>query len=250
MFLGTIDNLGLGGATFLELLTLNEIWAGERLGIELAVPENRMKRRSISVSVPFGPGMEIWRSCRFQGGMFRALTDLPGMGRFLPCTVGGNHCRLRHVGWEQMWPWTHIQTQGDGLLSCIGALAGIVGYPHGSDADLLGGTRFVTERFPRWETSHMIFYDVGNSCILCVWMDWTLEALEAVSIERVLEELEVFGELVLEAVGREIVQIRRHLPGKVYVSMFVMVGFNLVPFQRMGMANTKATGAAPCFQHE
>ena len=38
----------------------------------------------------------------FLVSMFRALTDLPGcMGRVLFCKVGGNHCRLRHVGWEQ-----------------------------------------------------------------------------------------------------------------------------------------------------
>ena len=44
----------------------------------------------------------IRRSCRFLDGMLRALTDLPGgIGRFLPCTIGGNHCRLRHIEREQ-----------------------------------------------------------------------------------------------------------------------------------------------------
>ena len=36
------------------------------------------------------------------GSMIRVLEDMPGgLGRFLPCDVGGNHCRLRHIGWEQ-----------------------------------------------------------------------------------------------------------------------------------------------------
>ena len=34
----------------------------------------------------------------------RALCGLPqGTGRFLPCGIGANHCRLRHIGWEE-WP--------------------------------------------------------------------------------------------------------------------------------------------------
>ncbi len=77
-----------------SLFLHGQLWARGRLGIELAVSNNRRKRRIVPVwAVPFGPGIEIWRSCRFLGSMFRALTDLPGgMGRFLPCTVGGGHC--------------------------------------------------------------------------------------------------------------------------------------------------------------
>ena len=86
-WLSSVDNLGLGGASFLEMLILYETLAGERLSVEIAVAQNRRKRRPISVSVvPFGPGTEVWRSCRFLGSMFRALTGLPeGMERFLPC---------------------------------------------------------------------------------------------------------------------------------------------------------------------
>ena len=24
-----------------------------------------------------------------------------GLGRFVPCSIGANHCRLRHIGWEK-----------------------------------------------------------------------------------------------------------------------------------------------------
>ena len=52
----------------LEMISLYGIWAGETLGIELALPENRKKGRPISVSaVPFGVGIETWRSCRLPG---------------------------------------------------------------------------------------------------------------------------------------------------------------------------------------
>ena len=86
-----------------ELLILYEVWAGERLELEKAVPRYRRPGRLISVSaVPFGPGTDIWRSCTFIGALFRGLRDLPfGLRRFVPCDIGANHCRLRHIGWER-----------------------------------------------------------------------------------------------------------------------------------------------------
>ena len=93
-------DLGVGGVSHVELLILYELWAGVGLVLEKAVPRSQRSGRPISVSaVPLGPG--IWRSCGFTGGMFRASGTLPGgLGRFLPCNVGANHCRLRHVGWD------------------------------------------------------------------------------------------------------------------------------------------------------
>ena len=96
-------NLGVGGVSYVELLILYELWAGERLTLEKAHPGYLRPGRAISVSaVPFGPGTDIWRSCRFVGAMMRSLCLLPGgLGRFVPCSIGANHCRLRHVGWER-----------------------------------------------------------------------------------------------------------------------------------------------------
>ena len=32
----------------------------------------------------------------------RSLCTLSGgIGRFVPCAIGANHCRLRHIGWEE-----------------------------------------------------------------------------------------------------------------------------------------------------
>ena len=95
--------LGVGGISNVEVLLLHELWTGERLGLEKAVPRGRRHGRPISVSaVPPGPGIDIWRSCRFLIGMLRALGTLPGeLGRFVPCSVGANHCRPRHLGWEK-----------------------------------------------------------------------------------------------------------------------------------------------------
>ena len=91
-FLGTLHwgqggvDLGVGGVSFVEVLILCELWAGERLDLAKAVPLYRRAGRSISVSVvPFGPGTDIWRSCRYIGALFRALVALPWVfvGSFL-----------------------------------------------------------------------------------------------------------------------------------------------------------------------
>ena len=99
----TVDDLGGGGVSYIELLILYENWAGERLGLEKIVPVRVRAGRPISVSaVPVGPSIDIWRSCRFLGAMLRALRVLSGgLGRFIPCRIGANHCRLRAIGWER-----------------------------------------------------------------------------------------------------------------------------------------------------
>ena len=96
-------DLWVGGVSFVEKLILKKLWAGERLVLEKAVPRYRRPGRPISVpAVPFGPGTDIWRSGRFFGALCRALRALPGgIGRFMACDIGANHCRLRHIGWER-----------------------------------------------------------------------------------------------------------------------------------------------------
>ena len=85
------------------MLILFELSAGERLASEEAHPWYLRPGRPISASaVPFGPGIDIGRSCRFFGAMMRFLCMLPGgLGRFIPCAIGAKHCRLMHLGWEQ-----------------------------------------------------------------------------------------------------------------------------------------------------
>ena len=84
-FLGSLHwpahggDLGVGGVSYVELLILYELWAGERLVLEKAHPRYLRPGRPISVSaVPFGPGTDIWRSCRFIGALMRSLCLLPG----------------------------------------------------------------------------------------------------------------------------------------------------------------------------
>ena len=108
-FLGSLHwpsagaDLGPGCISNVELLILYELWTGERFQLKRAVPRYRRVDRPISVlAVPFGSGIDIRRSCKLLGAMLRALCALPGgLGRFLPCAIGANHSRLRHIGWDK-----------------------------------------------------------------------------------------------------------------------------------------------------
>ena len=70
------------------------------------LPYGRRAGRTISVSaVPVGPGIDIWRSCRFFGSIFPFLDWLPGgLRKFVPCRIGWENAgmdlllaRVRHL---------------------------------------------------------------------------------------------------------------------------------------------------------
>ena len=53
--------------SYVVLLILYDFLAGERLSLEKAHPRYLRLGRPISVSaVPFGPGIDVWRTCRFR----------------------------------------------------------------------------------------------------------------------------------------------------------------------------------------
>ena len=164
-FLGSLHwpagglDLGVGGVSYVELFILYELWAGERLSLEKAKPRYLRPGRPISVSaVPFGPGIDIWRSCRFIGALVRSLCLLPGgLGRFVPCSIGANHCRLRHVGWEKCGHGLTSRPRESASEPFLNELLGLFRYPPGSGRTLLAGTpphRYCAARFacrtPTW----------------------------------------------------------------------------------------------------
>ena len=157
-FLGTLHwpagglDLGVGGISYVESLILYELWAGERLSLEKAQPRYRRPWRPISVSaVLFGPGIDIWRSCRLIGAMIRSLCLLPGgLGRFVPCSFGANHCRLRHIGWERCGHGPTSRPWESASEPFLNELLSLFRYPPGSGRALLAGTlplRFCAARF-------------------------------------------------------------------------------------------------------
>ena len=105
-FLGSFALASWCGVSYLGLLILYEKWAGERLVIEGAVPFARRVARPISVSAG--------RSCRFLESLIRFLALLPGgLFRCLPCHIGANYCRLRHLGWKKCGHGLTFSAQGN-----------------------------------------------------------------------------------------------------------------------------------------
>ena len=157
-FLGTLHwpagnvDLGVGGISYVEFLILYELWAGERLSFEKAQPRYLRPARPISVSaVPFGPGKDIWRSCRFVGALMRSLCLLPGgLARFVPCLIGANHCRLRSIGWEKCGHGLTSRPRESASVPFLDELLFLFRYPVGSGRALLAGAlplRYCFDRF-------------------------------------------------------------------------------------------------------
>ena len=102
------------------------MWAGERLSLEKAHPRYLRLGRPISVSaVPFGPGINIWRSWELR--------------RFAPCSTGANHCRLRHIGWEKCGHGLTSRPRESAPEGFLNELLVLFGYLSGSAAASLNG---------------------------------------------------------------------------------------------------------------
>ena len=147
-------------------------------------------------AVPFGPGTDIWRSCRFIGALFRGLRDLPfGLRRFVPCDFGADHCRLRHIGWERCGHGLTSRPRQSASEDFLNRLLVLFGYPDGSAAALLAGVlplrccsaRFVC-KLPTWRLP-----DRGHVCELVT---------EGVDGARVLGDEGIGRDLFPHSVGR------------------------------------------------
>ena len=202
-FLGSLHwpagglDLGVGGISYAELLILYELWAGERLSLEKAHPPYLRPGRPISVSaVPFGPGIDIWRSCRFIGAVMRSLCLLAGgLGRFVP---GANHCRLRHVGWEKCGHGLTSRPRESASELFLDELLGLFRYPPGSGRALLGGTlsfRYCAARFA------------------CMTTSWRLPVSGHV-VDLVTANIGAVLEAVVEGAAQEVLWVSGSGPGR------------------------------------
>ena len=86
-------------------------------------------------------------------GLVRTLGKLlGGIGRFLPCSVGGHLSRLGHLGWGQCSHGLTSRPLESCHRNCLQAACMVSGYPQGAAADLLDGTlklRYCTTVFTR-----------------------------------------------------------------------------------------------------
>ena len=72
--------------------------------------------------------------------MLRALGGLPGgLGRFLPCHLGANHCRLRSIGWERCGHGLTSRPLGASAAGFLDDSLSLFGYPSGSGQSLADG---------------------------------------------------------------------------------------------------------------
>ena len=150
----------------MELLILYELWAGERLSLEMAQPRYVRPGRPISVSaVPFNPSIDFWFSCRFIGALMRSLCLLLGwLVRFVPCSIVANQCRLRHIGWEKCGHGLTSRPRESASQLFLNELLGLFPYPSGSGRALLAGTlplRYCAARFA-CKTSTWRLLDSGH----------------------------------------------------------------------------------------
>ena len=80
-----------------------------------------------------------------------------GLRRFVPCDIGANHCRLRHIGWERCGHGLTSRPRESASEDFLNRLLVLFGYPCGSAAALLAGVlplRYCSARFacqfPTW----------------------------------------------------------------------------------------------------
>ena len=63
-----------------------------------------------------------------------------GLGRFVPCSIGANHCRLRHLGWERCSHGLTSRPQESASGSFLDKLLLLFHYPPRSFGALLAGS--------------------------------------------------------------------------------------------------------------
>ena len=71
----------------------------------------------------------------------RSLCLLPGgLRRFVPCSIGANHCRLRHIGWEKCGHGLTSRPRESASELFLNELLSLFRYPPKSGRALLHGT--------------------------------------------------------------------------------------------------------------
>ena len=63
-----------------------------------------------------------------------------GLGRFVPCSSGANHCRLRLIGWEKCGHGLTSRPRESASEPFLNDLLSLFRYPSGSGRALLAGT--------------------------------------------------------------------------------------------------------------
>ena len=94
----------------------------------------------------------------------RSLCLLPGgLRRFVPCSIGTNHCRHRHIGWEKCGYGLTSRSRESASEAFLDELLSLFRYPSRSGRALLDGTlplRYCAVRFahstPTWRGHQLL----------------------------------------------------------------------------------------------
>ena len=71
----------------------------------------------------------------------RSLCLLPGgLRSFVPCSIGADHCRLRHIGWEKCGHGLTSRPRESSSDLFLDELLGLFRFPPRSGRALLNGT--------------------------------------------------------------------------------------------------------------
>ena len=91
-----------------------------------------------------------------------------GLGRFVPCSIRANHCRLRHIGGEKSGHGLTSRPRESASVPFLNELLGLFRYPAGSGCALLAGTlllRYSAARFacltPTWRGCQFVVHVVN-----------------------------------------------------------------------------------------
>ena len=71
-------------------------------------------------------------------------------GRFVPCSIGANHCRLRHLGWERCSHGLTSRPRESASVPFLDQFLLLFHYPPGSSGALLAGSlplRYCSSKF-------------------------------------------------------------------------------------------------------
>ena len=65
-----------------------------------------------------------------------------GARQVVPCSIGANHCRLRHIGWKKCGHGLTSRPRESASEPFLNGLLSLFRYPPGSGRALLAGTEF------------------------------------------------------------------------------------------------------------
>ena len=143
------------------------------------------------------------------------ISYVGGLGRFVTCSIGANHCRLRHIGWEKCGHGLTSRPRESASVPFLDELLGFFRYPAGSGCALLAGTlplRYCAARFARLTPSWRLPVPGSVVHLVAAYSD----AGHRASVDEVGRDVHwVSG----SGSGRKRIRLNRKTPAHLVVSM-------------------------------